>query len=127
IQDELLRIDGVGNINYLGQLQYSMRVWLDPDKMATRNISTNDVITAVRNQNVQVAAGTIGQPPVPKDQQFQLTISTLGRLMTEEQFGDIIVKTSQGDRQQGRASTPVVRLKDVAEVEMGAQQYNQIC
>ncbi len=101
IQDDLLRIDGVGNINYLGQREYSMRVWLDPNKMASMGLNTTDIINAVKSQNVQVAAGTIGQPPVPKDQQFQLTMSTLGRLVTPEQFGDIIVKTSQGTVKEG--------------------------
>jgi multidrug efflux pump len=127
IKDALLRIDGVGNINYLGERDYSMRVWLDPDKMATRNIATSDVISAVRNQNVQVAAGNIGRPPVAKDQQFQFTINTLGRLATAEEFGDIIVKTSQGDAKEKAPSAQVVRLRDVGDVELGAQQYDQIC
>ncbi len=127
IQDDLLRIDGVGNINYLGQRQYSIRAWLDPDKMASMGLNTTDVINAVKSQNVQVAAGTIGQPPVPKDQQFQLTMSTLGRLVTPEQFGDIIVKTSQGSVKEGVPAAQVVRLHDVAKVDLGAQQYTQIC
>ena len=96
IKDELLRIDGVGNINYLGERDYSMRIWLDPDKMADRNITTEDVINAVKSQNVQVAAGTIGQQPVPKGQQFQLTMSTLGRLMDRSQF-----ETSSSKRAKG--------------------------
>ncbi len=128
IKDSLLRIDGVGNINYLGERDYSMRVWLDPDKMADRNIATEDVIkTAVKNQNVQVAAGTIGQDPVPKGQVFQLTMSTLGRLMDEQQFANIIIKTNQGDNAQGRSSAAVVRLKDVATVKLDSQQYTQQC
>jgi multidrug efflux pump subunit AcrB len=127
IKDELLRIDGVGDINYLGQRDYSMRLWLDPQEMATRNLTTTDVVNAVKNQNVQVAAGQIGQQPVPQGQQFQLTMSTLGRLLDEDQFADIIVKTGQGDPQQGRPSSQVVRVKDVARVELGAQQYDQIC
>jgi multidrug efflux pump len=127
IKDELLRIDGVGNINYLGERDYSQRIWLDPNKMADRNITTEDVINAVKSQNVQVAAGTIGQPPVPKGQQFQLTMSTLGRLMDESQFGNIIVKTSQGNDQEGKSSAQIVRVKDIAKVELGSQQYTQYC
>jgi multidrug efflux pump len=127
IKDELLRLNGVGNINYLGERDYSMRVWLDPNKMADRNITTEDVISAVKNQNVQVAAGTIGQDPVPKGQQFQFTMSTLGRLLDVKQFGNIIVKTNQGDNAQGRSSAAVVRLKDVARLELGSQQYTQLC
>jgi multidrug efflux pump len=127
VKDELLRIDGVGNINYLGERDYSMRAWLDPDKMATRNITAEDVIAAVKNQNVQVAAGTIGRPPVPKGQAFQLTMSTLGRLETVQQFEDIIIKTKEGAPNQSLTSTSVVRLKDVARLELGAQQYDQIC
>jgi len=127
IKDELLRIDGVGDITYLGERDYSMRAWLDPQKMATRNITTDEVVTAVKNQNVQVAAGTIGQQPVPAGQQFQLTMNTLGRLITPEQFGNIIVKTSQGDKSEGRTSAQIVRLRDIARVELGAQQYDQIC
>ncbi|HEY2759324.1 MAG TPA: efflux RND transporter permease subunit, partial [Pirellulales bacterium] len=127
IKDDLLRIDGVGNINYLGERDYSMRVWLDPNKMADRNITTEDVIDAVKNQNVQVAAGTIGQPPVPKGQQFQLTMSTLGRLADDQQFGNIIIKTNQGDTSQGRTSAQIVRLKDIARLELGSQQYTQVC
>jgi multidrug efflux pump len=127
VRDELLRLKGVGDITYLGQRDYSMRLWLDPDKMAARNLTATDVVTSVQNQNVQVAAGQIGQPPVPPGQQFQYTMSTLGRLEQERQFRDIILKTGQGTPEQGRPSTQVVRVGDVARVEMGAQQYDQIC
>ncbi len=127
IKDEILRINGVGDINYLGQRDYSMRVWLDPQKMAARNLSTSEIVTAVQNQNVQVAAGIVGRQPVPEGQAFQLTMSTLGRLTTPEEFGDIIIKTQQGDRAQGRPSSQIVRLKDVGSVELGSQQYDQIC
>src|SRR5262245_49008574 len=92
VKDELGRLPGVAGITYLGQRDYSLRAWLDPDKLATLNLSAADVITAVAQQNLQVAAGQIGQQPVPKGQQFQLTINTLGRLTTPEQFGDIILK-----------------------------------
>ena len=119
IKDDLLRIDGVGNINYLGERDYSQRIWLDPDKMADRNITTEDVINAVKSQNVQVAAGTIGQPPVPKGQQFQLTMSTLGRLMDQSQFENIIVKTSQGNDQEGKSSAQIVRRERYCQSRIG--------
>src|SRR5580698_5957236 len=125
IKDELGRLDGVANVAYMGQRDYSMRVWLYPDKLASVNLSANDVINAVNAQNVQVAAGQIGQQPVPAGQQFQLTINTLGRLVDVEQFGDIIIKASQdGNRDQ---SSSIVRMRDVGRIELGAQQYDQSC
>jgi multidrug efflux pump len=126
IKDELLRLPGVGDITYLGQRDYSMRVWLNPEKMAARNLTTMDIVNAVKAQNVQVAAGQIGQQPVPGGQQFQYTMSTLGRLEDVEQFADIIVKTGQGTKEQGRPSSQVVRIRDVGRIELGAQQYDQI-
>ncbi len=95
VKDELGRLDGVAGITYLGQRDYSLRVWLDPDKMAALKLNASDVISAINQQNVQVVAGMMGQPPTTRIQQFQLTINTLGRLTTPEQFADIIVKTSQ--------------------------------
>ena len=80
IRDELSRLTGVGDISYLGQRDYSMRIWLDPEKMASRRMSADDVVKAIEEQNVQVAAGQIGQPPVPRGQVFQYAITTLGRL-----------------------------------------------
>ncbi|HBO43878.1 MAG TPA: transporter [Planctomycetaceae bacterium] len=127
IKDELTRINGVGDVTYLGQRDYSMRVWLDPRKMASRELTANDVITAIQGQNIQVAAGTIGRPPVPPGQAFQFTMTTLGRLVDPEQFADIIIKTGQGDADQGRVSSQVVRLRDVGRVELGAQMYDQTC
>ena len=127
LKDELSRINGVGDVTYLGQRDYSMRVWLDPQKMAARSLTTSDIVHAVEAQNIQVAAGQIGQQPVPDGQQFQLTMSTLGRLTDPDEFGDIVVKTSQGDHREGYASSQVVRLRDVAEITLGAQQYDQIC
>ena len=82
VRDELLRVTGVGDVTYLGQRDYSMRVWLDPAKMAGRGLTSSDVIRSIQSQNVQVAAGQIGRPPVPSGQQFQYTMSTLGRLTT---------------------------------------------
>ena len=126
VRDELLRVTGVGDVTYLGQRDYSMRVWLDPAKMAGRGLTSSDVIRSIQSQNVQVAAGQIGRPPVPSGQQFQYTMSTLGRLTTPEQFGDIILKTSKSVDSSGKPSTEVVRVRDVARIELGAQQYDQI-
>jgi multidrug efflux pump len=126
IKDELLRVNGVGDIAYLGQRDYSMRVWLNPDKMAALKLSTSDVIQAVQNQNVQAAVGQIGQQPMQPGQLLQLTMSTLGRLEDIEQFQDIVIKTNEGTLEEGRSSNAVVRLRDIARVELGAQQYDQI-
>jgi multidrug efflux pump len=119
LKDELSRLPGVGDITYLGQRDYSMRLWLDPEKMASRNLSTLDVQRAIEQQNTQVAAGQIGQPPVNNGQVFQFTISTMGRLADPQQFADMIIKADG----QGR----LVRLKDVARVELGARGYDQTC
>src|SRR5437899_549172 len=97
LKDELNRLPGVAGITYLGRRDYSLRTWLDPDKLAALNLSAMDVVTAISQQNLQVAAGQIGQQPVPRGQQFQLTINTLGRLTTPEQFGDIILVAAQGN------------------------------
>jgi hydrophobe/amphiphile efflux-1 (HAE1) family protein len=99
LKDELNRLTGVAGISYLGQRDYSLRAWLDPDKMAALGIDVSDVVTAIGAQNLQVAAGQIGQPPAPKGQQFELTINTLGLLTTPDQFGDIIIKAAQGNPQ----------------------------
>jgi multidrug efflux pump subunit AcrB len=100
VKDELGRLPGVANISYLGQRDYSLRAWLDPDKLAALNLSGMDVVAAIAQQNVQVAAGQIGQPPTMRAQQFQLTINTLGRLTDPDQFAEIIVKT--GSAQPGQ-------------------------
>jgi multidrug efflux pump subunit AcrB len=118
IRDELSRVPGVGDITYLGQRDYSMRLWLDPQKLATYNLNAQDVIQAVQAQNIQVAAGQIGQPPTPRGQVSQYIITTLGRLQNTEQFENIILKSSNG---------APVHLKDVANIELGAQSYDQIC
>ncbi len=119
LKDELSRLDGVGDITYLGQRDYSMRLWLDPERMASRNLSTQDVVTAIQQQNTQVAAGQIGQPPVANGQVFQFTISTMGRLADPEQFAEMILKRDPAGG--------LVRLKDVARIELGAQGYDQTC
>jgi multidrug efflux pump len=105
VRDELAQIKGVGDVTYLGQLDYSMRAWIDPEKMAARNLSASDVVTALREQNVQVAAGSLGRPPVPTGQAFQYTLSTLGRLTEPEEFGEIVVK--MGDDGQ------LTRMRDI--------------
>ena len=117
LRDELARVEGVGDITYLGQRDYSMRVWLDPQKLAVRNLSADDITAAIQQQNIQVAAGQIGQPPVPKGQVFQYTMTTLGRLSDIKQFEDLVVKTNADGR--------IVHLGDVANIELGALSYDQ--
>jgi multidrug efflux pump len=95
VKDELGRLKGVAGITYLGQRDYSLRAWLDPEKMAALNLSGMDVVAAIAQQNVQVAAGQIGQPPTTRAQQFQLTINTQGRLTNPDEFADIIVKAGK--------------------------------
>jgi multidrug efflux pump len=166
LKDELGRLPGVAGITYLGQRDYSLRAWLDPQKLASLNLSAMDVVAAISQQNLQVAAGQIGQQPVPSGQQFQLTINTLGRLIEPEQFESIILKAgnqsnpqmqsstgaptsggSAGQSGQGGETAPggaadqggsssqgalpqvpgIVRLRDVARVELGSRQYDQSC
>jgi hydrophobe/amphiphile efflux-1 (HAE1) family protein len=166
IRDELGRLPGVADVGYLGQRDYSMRVWLDPDKLASINMTPTDVANVINEQNIQVAAGQIGQPPTPKGQQFQLPINTLGRLTDPEQFADIILKAGPGGTtaapsssqgapgnpsgvqgpgtpptlsaqggpaggpgagKPGPTATGVIRLRDVGQIELGAQQYAQAC
>src|SRR5947209_8799211 len=117
--DDLGRLPSVVDITYLGQRDYSMRVWLVPEKMSFRNLTASDVTLAIEQPNVQVAAGQIGQPPVPNGQVFQYTMTTLGRLIEAEQFEDMILKTDSDGR--------IVRLRDVARIELGAQAYDQTC
>jgi HAE1 family hydrophobic/amphiphilic exporter-1 len=116
ITDEVARIPGVGDAKPFGGADYAMRIWLDPAKLKSRSLTTEDVLGAISEQNVQVAAGQIGAPPAPPEQAFQLTINTLGRLADVEQFEDIIVKTGNDSR--------VTRLRDVARVELGGQNYD---
>jgi HAE1 family hydrophobic/amphiphilic exporter-1 len=117
IKDVLSRIPGVGSVTiFPANKDYSMRIWLDPDKLQARELTTNDVVNAMQEQNVQVAAGQIGQMPAQKNQSFQYTITTLGRLNNVDQFENIIVKTTQGGR--------ITRIKDVARVELGGQTYD---
>jgi len=117
--DELARLPGVGLVTFLGQREYSMRAWLDPQKLASLNITASEVISAIQEQNVEVAAGNVGQEPVPKGQQYQLVLNALGRLKTEAQFEEIIVKVGQDGR--------FVRLRDVARLSLGAQNEDINC
>ncbi len=117
VKDVLARIDGVGNVTIFGARDYSMRIWLDPEKLALRNLTAGDVVNALRAQNVQVAAGVINQPPVPQPGAFQLNVETQGRLTDADQFGNIIIKSDS----EGR----VTRVRDVARVELGAADYNR--
>ncbi|MFO0872055.1 MAG: multidrug efflux RND transporter permease subunit [Pirellulales bacterium] len=119
LRDELSRLDGVGDISFLGQRDYSMRIWIDPQQLAMRGLSTQDVVRAIEQQNTQVAAGQIGQPPAPQGQAFQYAMTTVGRLSDPEEFGAIVLHTDE----QGR----VVRLRDVARAELGARVYDQVC
>ena len=114
LKDALARVEGVGDVLIFGQQDYSMRVWLDPDKLQSRNLTAGDVIRVLREQNVQVAAGQIGQPPVPQGQDFQYTLSTLGRLVEAEQFADIILKTGTDGE--------VTYLKDVSPDRAGGPE-----
>ena len=115
IKDELSRLQGVGDVTIFGAGDYSMRIWMNPDRLKARNLTTNDVAAAIQEQNVQVAAGQLGQPPLEKGQAFQYAINAQGRLDQVSQFEDIIVKTGA----EGR----VTRLKDVARIELGARSY----
>ena len=119
LKDELARLKGVGDVAIFGIGQYSMRIWLDPEQLKTRNITTEDVVQAISGQNIQVAGGQLGAPPAPGTQNFQYTLNVLGRLDEVEQFADIIVKLEPGEG--GR----ITRVKDVARVELGAQTYSQ--
>src|SRR2546423_5054498 len=119
VKDELARLEGVGDVTMMGQQDYSMRMWLDPDKLASRRLTATDVMNALREQNVQVAAGQIGQPPVPQGIDFQYTVNTLGRLTSKEQFAAIVLKRSE--------SGAVTYLRDVARIDLGAKSQDQTC
>jgi len=116
VRDRLRRIDGVGDVNLFGLREYSMRVWLDPARLAVRNIATSDVVQALRAQNVQVASGTIGQPPTPSGHAFQIPVTTLGRLREPEEFENIVIKTAPGGL--------ITRVRDVARIELAARDYS---
>lgn len=120
LRDELSRVPGVGNVNVFGAGQYSMRVWMDPNKLYGFGLTPQDVIQALQSQSQQVTAGQIGIPPVPAGQNFQYTIDIAGRLSEVEQYENVVVKTGDG------AGGQLVRIKDIGRVELGAQTYSQI-
>jgi hydrophobe/amphiphile efflux-1 (HAE1) family protein len=115
IKDVLARLPGVGDVQFQGARQYAMRIWLDPDMVAAYDLRADEVLAALRAQNLQVSAGILNQPPVPGDEAYQINIEALGRLSTPEQFGDIVVKSDS----QGR----VTRIRDIGRVEIGAADY----
>ncbi len=124
VKDALARLDGVGDVAFLGARDYAMRIWLNPDKLATRNLTAGDVVTALREQNVQVPAGRLGQPPATPGIAFQVPLNTTGRLLEPEAFADIIIKTgtaaapTTGPPATGRE---IVRIRDIGRVELGAR------
>jgi hydrophobe/amphiphile efflux-1 (HAE1) family protein len=115
VRDRLARIDGIGDSRVFGARDYSMRVWLDPEKVASRNLTASEVVAAIRAANLQVAAGSINQPPASSPGGFTLSVHTLGRLTTEEEFENIVVRAEE--------SGQVIRIKDIARVELGSQDY----
>jgi multidrug efflux pump len=115
VRDELRRIEGVGDAQVFGAGEYSMRVWLDPEKVAALNLTASDVVRAIREQNVQVAAGVLGAPPAPTDTTFQLLINAQGRLTTEEEFAGIVVRATPAGQ--------ITRVRDVGRVELGSNMY----
>ena len=116
VKDELAKVNGVGTVRLFGSGDYAMRIWLDPEKIAERNLSANEVIAAIREQNVQVAAGIIGGAPMAEPVDVQLPVNAMGRLETPEEFADIIVHAGN--------SGQITRLRDVARIEMAAADYN---
>jgi multidrug efflux pump len=119
VTDRIAGVEGVGDTFTIGQQDYSMRVWLDPDKLQSRGLTVDDVIRVLREQNVQVASGQIGQPPVPSGQDFQYTLSTLGRLAQPDQFANIVLKTG--------TSGAITYLRDVSRTDLGAKSQDQMC
>ncbi len=116
VRDAVKRVPGVSDVIIFGERRYSMRVWLDPQKMAARGVTASDVVNALRAQNVQVAAGSLGQPPAPSGQMYQLSVRAIGQLTEASQFDDIIVKTG--------ANAALVRIKDIGRTELGAETYS---
>ncbi|ANF27137.1 efflux RND transporter permease subunit [Stutzerimonas stutzeri] len=115
VKDELARLDGIGDVQLFGMGDYSLRVWLDPNKVASRNLTATDVVNAIREQNRQVAAGSLGAPPAPGATDFQLSINTQGRLVSEEEFENIIIRAGEDGS--------ITRLRDIARIELGSSQY----
>jgi HAE1 family hydrophobic/amphiphilic exporter-1 len=137
IKDQLSRVSGVGDVTVIGAGNYGMRVWLDPEKLRSRNLTAREVLVAIREQNTQVAAGQVGAYPASDSNAFQFNVTTRGRLSDPEQFGNIIIKADDSDT-DGSAASPnesaprggsarLTRLKDVARIELGSQAYDQWC
>ncbi|MCC8119280.1 MAG: multidrug efflux RND transporter permease subunit [Bacteroidales bacterium] len=118
LTDAISRVDGVGQAEAFGSGDYSMRVWLDPDKMRVRELSPSDVVAAIESQNMQVSAGQVGNPPQNTYEAFEFTLTTQGRLITAEEFGNIILRTN--------SDGSMLRLKDVARVELGSTEYTNV-
>jgi len=116
LRDQLQRVPGVGGVTVFGAADYAMRIWIDPEKLQARGLTTVDVLDAIREQNVQVAAGTIGQPPAPRGTPFQYAVTARGRLLDEAEFGDITIRVTDDGR--------VLRLRDIARIELGARAYS---
>src|SRR4051794_9642582 len=114
IRDELLRLDGVGDVTVFGAREYSLRVWLDPNRLSAYGLTTTDIVASLQEQNVQVAGGALGGAPSPASNAFQLIVQTQGRFESVRQFQDVIVKSSGGR---------LVRVGDLARVELGARDY----
>ncbi|UPG90302.1 efflux RND transporter permease subunit [Luteibacter aegosomaticola] len=114
IKDQLARLDGVGDVQLFGAGEYSMRIWMNPEQLAIRNLTTGDVVNAIREQNIEVAAGALNAPPGPNSNAFQVNINTRGRLITEDDFSNIIVRSD---------GASVTHLRDVARVELGSNNY----
>ena len=125
IRDEVLRLPGVSDVSILGERDYSIRAWLDPEKLAARSMVATDVVAALNEENNQVVAGQVGQPRIGGGMQFQPTISALGRLVEPADFGNIVVKAATST--PNTPVTPLVRLRDVSSISLGAQQYDQSC
>src|SRR4249920_3683724 len=117
VRDELLRIPGMGSVIMFGAGDYAMRIWLDPAKLAARSLTTGEVITAIREQNAQVAAGTVGASPAPAGTEFQLAVNTQGRLANEGEFADIIVRTDP-------STGGLIRIRDLGRVELSSATYS---
>jgi len=115
VKDEVARVPGVGEVQAFGAGDYSMRIWFNPEKMKARGVTADDIVASVREQNLQVAAGQIGEPPAPEGQAYQMTINVKGRLLEADEFGDIVIRTGEDGR--------VLRIRDVADVELGAKTY----
>jgi multidrug efflux pump subunit AcrB len=116
--DDIARIDGVGGVGAFGAGEYSMRVWLDPEKMRVRGLTPSDVMSMIESQNMEVSAGSVGAAPAPADGQFQFNLTTQGQLRSAEEFGNIILKSDKDGN--------MLRLKDIATVELGSESYSQV-